>query len=67
MDKEHLMLLEHTQENTKLLVSIKEELVKEITLIKIQQVRLKYYILSVAIGTLVFLGKPELVSALLKF
>ena len=60
MDTEHDILLQKLEHNRELLIDIKEELTKKITLMELAQQKLKYTMyIGFVVLTLTF-GKPEL-------
>jgi hypothetical protein len=66
MDRDHELLFEGIKENNQLLNEIHLELAKEISLLKLAQQKLKYYIVGVAAVCIIGLSKPELLTALLR-
>jgi len=64
MTDEHAMLAEAIERNRELLHSIKDELVQEISTLKLVQQKLKYTIYGVAMLCVVALGKPEIIPAI---
>lgn len=65
MDVEHQLLAEGIEKNRELLISIKDELVQEISTMKLVQQKLKFMIYGVAIGCLILTGKLELIPAMM--
>lgn len=67
MEEEYNRLEEKIDHNKDLLIDIKEELVKEISLLKMAHQKLKYTMIIMSIIYVVALGRPELVKAFTLF
>ena len=67
MTKDSEILLAKLDKTHDLIGEMREDLNKRFGVIELAQQRLRYYIYGVAVSGLILLGKPEMVSAFLKF